>query len=448
MGFTQINIMEVSTTNDSFKNIFGYDDVKTELNLIYSWITNPELRKNPNITLPRGICFYGKPGCGKSLFVKEFVEKLNVPTFYIETNEGKSVDEVIDDAFDKALKQEFSVIVIDEIDMLLDNRCVRRTLQTRMDGVSKDNKIFFLATTNYIDDIPDAFLRPGRFDKQIAIPNPDKPSRVQLFKRYLDRLGIKVSDSEINHIANYASAVTCADVMAICNDVYLRCGTNVSGQDVEDSYDRISNRSFTTKPSPFLGDRRIAVHEAGHAIMTLRYSKNFNLYKISYTEGGGVTETFDVDEHSDSIEKREQMIRIGLSGYAAEEIILGKHDIGSVSDIDKVHHLVEKLVYRTCIDSLDDYIGLFRDNNTRYETPAKRARIEKKVNKLTNKYLKEVREFISKHKREVEDLAELIVQKGRVTQKDIEQLGNVKDINCPVGSLIASYARSVMGETA
>lgn len=159
-----------------FKNVYGYEEVKKELNLIKTWYEDETILNNPKIALPKGILFYGTPGNGKTLFVREFLNNFNVPKYIVEgRNENTSME--IKRMFEKAKKEKFAIVVIDELELLVEeNSKEQRILQQELDGVVQKGTILVLATANNIRKVGDPLLRPGRFDKKIEISKPDRES--------------------------------------------------------------------------------------------------------------------------------------------------------------------------------------------------------------------------------------------------------------------------------
>ena len=220
-----------------FKNVYGYQEVKNELNLIKSWYEDESIISNPKITLPKGVLFSGSPGNGKTLFVREFISNFNVPKYIIEgRNENTALE--IKRVFEKAKKEKFAIVVIDELELLIpEDSKEQRILQQELDGVVQKGSILVLATANKINKIGTPLLRPGRFDKKIIIDKPDRESRKEIFKNMLINLGIDVSHINFDHVAKHCRQISGATIKAICNDVYLRCKDSVvSEEEIEHSY--------------------------------------------------------------------------------------------------------------------------------------------------------------------------------------------------------------------
>ena len=407
-----------------FKNVYGYQEVKNELNRIISWYEDEKLLSNPKVTLPKGILFYGDPGNGKTLFVREFLNNFDVPKFIIEGRNDNTAME-IKRVFEKAKQEKFAIVVIDELELLVpENSKEQRVLQQELDGVVQKGSILVLATANNIHRVGEPLKRPGRFDRKIEIDEPNRESRKEMFKCMLADLKIDTSNINFEHVSKHCSSISGAAIKAICNDVFLRCQNSpITEEEIETSYERIKNGDLGKVPST-VNDYRIAIHEAGHSLLALHFKENWSFYKAKFTDHGGLTETEEVKEDYMTLEKRAQSIMIGLGGYLAEELIFGYHDFGSYNDIETVHDLCRRMVERCFIYGISYHItDAERSNDFHRETSRKRVKIEKLTYKLMKKYEKKVRRFLKLHKDELIRFAKHMCDNNYVGYREIEQLG-------------------------
>ena len=404
---------------DIFKNVYGYDSIKKELKLIKSWFENKNILSNDKVTLPKGLLFYGEPGCGKTLFMREFVKALNAFTYVLDGDKISS-QSTIKATFSKAREKEFAVIVVDEFDLLIDrNSQIVRLFQEALDGMDKRGHILFLASTNHISYIPDALLRPGRFDRKIKVSFPEKESLIKLLNEYLKKLEISTEKLDFEHIAKVLKATNGASIQAICNDVYLRCGKHPNTSDIERSFERIINDDYSEEDYLKFKNKRTAVHEAGHILMTMRFQDDFGFYKAKFVDNGAVTETIRKGEGI-TLKSREEEIMIGMAGYLSEEIIFHKHDFGCSSDMEHVYDLITRYVERSFVDGITTFIPSYSSKNYRYETYKKRNKNEKIMFKYLKKFEKDAKKFLKRNKKELIKLAEELFQKGSIKHSEIE----------------------------
>ena len=407
-----------------FEKVYGYQEVKEELNRIKDWYENKEFLNNPKITLPKGILLHGSPGCGKTLFAREFINNFDCPKFIIEGKNDNTASE-IKKVFDKAKQEEFAIVVIDELELLVPEESKeQRVLQQELDGIDQKGSILVVATTNRITRIGSPLKRPGRFDKKIEIDVPNRECRAEIFKHMLLDLGIDISKINLEHVSKHCASVTGATIKAICNDVYLRCQQSpITEEEIELSYERVDKGHIGKKPQEF-NNYQIAIHEAGHSLMAIHFKENWALYKATFTDRGGNCEIEEVTERYMTLEKRIQNIMIGFGGFVAEELVFGYHEFGSYSDVEKVHDYCRRLIERSAIYGIKYHVTQADDavDSWHLETPALRKTIEKKTYALMKKYEKKVRKYLKAHLSELKAFADLMCKQGYVSYRDVNRV--------------------------
>ncbi|MCQ2772863.1 MAG: AAA family ATPase [Bacilli bacterium] len=413
--------MQNEINKDLLVNVYGYDNVKKELSLIKEWLQDESILSNPKLMLPKGIIFQGRPGNGKTLLLREYAKSFNAPTFVIEGKTDNPCME-ISEVFENARKEKFAIVMIDEIDLLIskDNR-VTRALQQGLDGVVARGSVLVLATTNFIRDLPDALTRPGRFDRIIKIGDPDAKSRARIFTEFLKDIDVDITPIDIGHIASVSTHCSGADIRAVCNDAYLRTKGAVTTRELESSYKRICMDTYEDASSEFK-NMNVAIHECGHVLMALQFKENWKFFDANFSNDGGYAEIHECDERVDTIKKREQDIMIGMGGYIAEEVINKKHDVGSYSDFQRVQGMATRLIERVCIEGISDLIIPYCDNTNRYESSKKRLRNEKKVSRLIKKLERRTRRIITKNKKSIIALANLMYEQGSLSYSDVQNI--------------------------
>lgn len=414
--------MENEITKDVLSNVYGYEDVKKELNTIRGWLSDEELKNNKKIMLPRGLIFYGRPGCGKTLILREFADSFKCPVFTIKGDTENICDEITS-TFKKARAEKFAIVIIDEIDLLIGRNCrVERSLQQELDGIDNSGSYFVVATTNNYHDLDEALLRPGRFDRKIEIGYPNKESRKELFKKFIADLDVNDEEVDYDHVSKVCSRCSCAALKAVCNDAFLRCGKKFTTSDIESSYQRVVHDVYSEEKDKFK-DFRVAIHECGHSLMAMNFSKNWIFYNAKFNTYGGLTEIQETDERVDTIEKREQNIMIGMAGYLAEEVYFGKHDVGSYEDYQKVYDYVERLVERVCKHGIQNCVPSFYHNDEDRHWTQKKIKINERLELRTiRKFEHKVKKFLKNNIKKLEQMANLMLKQGELTYKDVKSL--------------------------
>lgn len=408
-----------------FPNVLGYEDVKKELALIRSWYLDKSKVNDPLLSMPKGLLFYGPFGCGKTLFMRELASSFKAPTFTLKGPGSEGYSESIDMMFDEAEKNPFSIIVIDELDPVTENPSDQRTLLTRMDGFDKStkSKVLVLATSNNRKRIPPALLRSGRIDRKIYIDYPNEDERVLLFKKFFEMYGLNGEGVDYETLMNETDRLSGSDIKSIVNDAKLRLGTTITTEGIYESYERVVLENYyIAKPNKTM---RCAIHEAGHAIMSLLYDKNYRFEFMSMEENGnGMTTAPRRKGGAFDLESRIELIDIGLAGMEAEKLVYHALPIGGASDIQRLREMAYELIQEDGIKGFSYVSELFEANNNNYDISDKKIRrIERQVTRLLNKERRKTRKLLKEHKTDVMKVANAFYTKEHLTRNEVTSLG-------------------------
>ena len=405
---------------DFLQEVFGYDHIKEELFQIKSWITNEEIRNNKLIHLPKGILFYGKAGNGKTMMMRLYAASFNCPIFNVKGAEDEIAE--IQEVFDKARKEKFAIVTIDELDRLVDNEpAVARVIQSEIDGLDQSGRVLVLATANEIFILNGPISRKGRFDRVMEMLEPDKPTIQLLYKQTFETLGLDYSDLDMDYMTQLMLGRSGADIKILVNDIYLRAGNNkVTMKNFEDSFEHLFSNINDLKDNSNRANSTVAIHEAGHILSILRFANNFDFYKAYFNDRGGATEQISKSDF-DNRESRTQKAIIDLSGYAAERLILGKNDIGAYFDLKEAKDIVRRLVEKSACLSIDHYNESYDyDMSSRTNSIAHQIKNEKIIIKYTEKLYKNAYKYLKKNKKALLKIADLLLEKKVIYKKDLE----------------------------
>ena len=407
-----------------FERIAGYKNIKNELIQIRDWFLSEKTKQNKDIKLPKGILFYGAPGNGKTLFVKEYSESFGVPVINIEGNE-ESICREIHTAFDESKKYDFSIIIIDEIDQIVDGRkMVQRALKEELDGVNSNNNVLVLATTNSRITLDDALLRSGRFDRLIRVECPDKNSRKELLEYYIKKLNIE-GNIDYEYLSRILQGTNGADITSILNDVLLRCGNTVTTEDIEESYERIIERNIDNNRifDPSKANIEIAYHEIAHSLMIHKYKDSFYFYKATFSPDykEGYTKYFPVDENDVGSDFCYREIEIALAGHIVTKMMLKHLDSGCINDLQKVRSLAVRLVNKLGSNG-PDIILPYYDIHERMETEVRRRKNERHIERIIRKSYRKVEKYLKEKIVEIESLKNIMMRKGFITLQDLNSI--------------------------
>ncbi len=353
----------------TFADVAGANEAVLELNEIREFLTDPDRFRNIGAKIPKGVLLYGPPGTGKTLLARAVAGEAGVPFFtlagsdFVEMFAGVGASRVRD-LFEEARKQAPAIIFVDEIDAVgrhrggsavAGNEEREQTLNqllVEMDGFDVETGVIFIAATNRPDVLDQALLRPGRFDRQVAVDRPDLVGRRQIVAVHAKGKPLG-PDANPETIARRTPGFTGADIANLLNEAALltaRRDLAVIGQrEIDDALDRViagPERSTTT-----LSDKEkqvIAYHEAGHALVGHVLPNADPIHKVSIiARGKALGWTLSLPEKDKVLRSQSELtddMAMLLGGRIAEEIIFGEPTTGAANDIEIVSGIARSMV--------------------------------------------------------------------------------------------------------
>lgn len=355
----------------TFDDVAGIDEVKDEINEIVDYLRNPEKYRKLGAKVPKGVLLTGPPGTGKTLLARATAGEANVPFFsasgaeFIEMIVGVGASRVRE-LFEEARKVAPSIIFIDEIDTIGRSRSSaasvgghderEQTLNqilTEMDGFSGSEGVVVLAATNRPDILDPALLRPGRFDRRVAVNPPDRKGRVEILRVHTRSVPL-ADDVDLDRLAAATPGMTGADLANLVNEAALAAArdgqTEVTDRDLFEALEKVQLGTARSVVLPEEDRRRTAYHEAGHALLGMLQPGADPVRKVSIIPRGhalGVTlSTPDEDRYGYTAEYLRGRIIGALGGMAAEEEVYGVVTTGSESDLETATNLARGMVGR------------------------------------------------------------------------------------------------------
>lgn len=361
--------------------IGGYDEVKTRLReeLIALIARKDQLKDGGDIAaleslLPRGVIFHGPPGTGKTYFAKAVATALNASVIVVPGPELKSKwvgdsEENIRRVFRQARQAAPSVIVFDEIDAFAHQRgtyigsgvehSMVNQLLTEMDGFRKNEMIFVIGTTNYLESLDGALLRPGRFEFLIEIPAPSADDRAAIVRIYNKKFGLGLDETLVQHLVRRTEGYADRDkgipfsgdhLQAVCRALkrqQIRDGEKpFTTDDIDRALQRKTRRPIVLSPEE---ERVIAIHEAGHALVAMLIPKATPPEKICIAQDqegalGYVMRAARTRPYTTTDEEMRADICVGLGGQTAERLVLGEVSVGAYGDLQQCNAIARAMV--------------------------------------------------------------------------------------------------------
>jgi cell division protease FtsH len=375
MGFgkSKAKLLTEAHGRVTFEDVAGVDEAKEDLQEIVEFLRDPQRFQRLGGRIPRGVLLIGPPGTGKTLLARAIAGEANVPFFtisgsdFVEMFVGVGASRVRD-MFEQAKKNAPCIIFIDEIDAVGRHRGAglgggnderEQTLNqllVEMDGFEANESIILIAATNRPDVLDPALLRPGRFDRQIVVPNPDVVGRERILKVHVRKVPL-APDVELKVVARGTPGFSGADLMNLVNEAALLAARRgkrvVTMAEFEDSKDKImmgaERRTMVmTEQEKML----TAYHEGGHAIVALNVPATDPVHKATIIPRGRalgmVMQLPERDKLSTSYAQMTSRLAVCMGGRVAEEIIFGKDQItsGAQSDIEQATKLARAMVTR------------------------------------------------------------------------------------------------------
>ncbi|WP_294931918.1 ATP-dependent zinc metalloprotease FtsH [uncultured Paracoccus sp.] len=440
----------------TFDDVAGIDEAKEELEEIVEFLRNPQKFSRLGGKIPKGALLVGPPGTGKTLLARAIAGEAGVPFFtisgsdFVEMFVGVGASRVRD-MFEQAKKSAPCIVFIDEIDAVGRARGVgigggnderEQTLNqllVEMDGFDANEGVIIIAATNRKDVLDPALLRPGRFDRQIHVPNPDIKGREHILNVHARKVPVG-PDVDLRIIARGTPGFSGADLMNLVNEAALmaaRIGRRfVTMDDFENAKDKVmlgvERRSMVLTPEQ---KEKTAYHEAGHAIVGLSLPKCDPVYKATIIPRGGalgmVVSLPEMDRLNYHKDEAKQKIAMTMAGKAAEIIKYGEEGVsnGPAGDIQQASALARAMVMRWgmsdkvgAVDYSEAHEG-YSGNTAGFSISAHtKELIESEVRDMIEEGYQEAHRILIEKSEEFERLAKGLLEYETLTG---EQIGKV-----------------------
>jgi cell division protease FtsH len=485
MGFgkSKAKLLTEAHGRVTFDDVAGVDEAKEDLQEIVEFLRDPQKFQRLGGRIPRGVLLVGPPGTGKTLIARAVAGEANVPFFtisgsdFVEMFVGVGASRVRD-MFEQAKKNAPCIIFIDEIDAVGRHRGAglgggnderEQTLNqllVEMDGFEANEGIILIAATNRPDVLDPALLRPGRFDRQVVVPNPDVVGREKILKVHVRKVPM-APDVNLKTVARGTPGFSGADLMNLVNESALLAARRgkrlVTMHEFEDAKDKVMMGAERRTLVMTEDEKRLtAYHEGGHALVALNVPSTDPVHKATIIPRGRalgmVMQLPERDQLSMTYQQMTSRLAILMGGRVAEEMIFGSDKVtsGAASDIEQATKLARAMVTRWGFSETlgrvaygenqeEVFLGhsVARQQNMSEETARK---IDAEIRRLVDEGYDLAKRVLTERREELEVLAQGLLEFESLSGEEIKDLLNGKrpvredpssdDIPKPKGSAV------------
>jgi cell division protease FtsH len=450
----------------TFEDVAGVDEAKQDLQEIVEFLRDPGKFQRLGGRIPRGVLLVGPPGTGKTLIARAVAGEANVPFFtisgsdFVEMFVGVGASRVRD-MFEQAKKNAPCIIFIDEIDAVGRHRGAglgggnderEQTLNqllVEMDGFEANEGVILIAATNRPDVLDPALLRPGRFDRQVVVPNPDVVGREQILKVHVRKVPL-APDINLKTIARGTPGFSGADLMNLVNEAALTAARRnkrmVTQAEFEEAKDKVM-MGAERKSLVMTEEEKMltAYHEGGHAIVGLNVVATDPIHKATIIPRGRalgmVMQLPERDKLSMSLEQMTSRLAIMMGGRVAEELVFGKEKVtsGASSDIEQATRLARMMVTRWGLsealgtvsygENQDEVFLGMSVSRTQNASEATVQKIDTEIRRFVEEGYNEATRILTEKRADLEALAKGLLEFETLSGDEIQDLLNGKKPN-------------------
>jgi cell division protease FtsH len=452
-GKSRAKRLSADSPKITFRDVAGVDEAVEELHEIKEFLENPKKFQALGARIPTGVLLYGPPGTGKTLLARAVAGEAGVPFFsisgsdFVEMFVGVGASRVRD-LFEQAKQNSPCIIFMDEIDAVGRHRGAglggghderEQTLNqllVEMDGFEAKDNIIMIAATNRPDILDPALLRPGRFDRQIAVDRPDRKGRAKILEVHTRGKPL-AKEIDIDALAGQTTGFTGADLSNLINEAALlaaRTGKREIGQvELEEGIMRVI--AGPEKKTRVMSEKErlvTAYHEMGHAIVGHYLEHSDPVHKISViSRGQALGYTISMPQEDRFLTTRAELndtMAMTLGGRAAEEIVFGEITTGASNDIEKVTQTAKQMVMRF---GMSDKLGprvfghdhgqpfLGREFSTEPDYSDEIAReIDDEIRRIVEAAHQRARDILTEHRQSLTDISEILVKRETIEKEE------------------------------
>lgn len=443
--------------NTAFKDVAGLQEEKEELREIVDFLRTPQKYTRVGARIPKGVLLEGPPGTGKTLLAKAVAGEAGVPFFsisgsdFVEMFVGVGASRVRD-LFADAKRNNPCIVFIDEIDAVARRRGsgmggghdereqTLNQLLVEMDGFGINEGIIVMAATNRVDILDPAILRPGRFDRKIMVGRPDVKGREEILQVHSKNKPL-AEDVDLKQVAQTTAGMTGADLENLMNEAAILAAKDdrafIVQSDIRKSFVKVGIGAEKKSRIVSEKEKRItAYHEAGHAILFHVLPDVGPVYTVSIipTGVGAAGYTMPLPEKDEMFNTKGKMlqdIQVSLGGRIAEELIFDDITTGASQDIKQATSVARAMVTKYGMSEelglvnydSDEEVFIGRDfGHTKGYGENVASKIDAEIKRIVDECYTKAKNIIVEHRRVLDEAAELLLQKEKITREEFEAL--------------------------
>jgi cell division protease FtsH len=426
----------------TWADVAGVEEVRAELMEVVDFLRDPERFERLGAKVPKGLLLYGPPGTGKTLLAKAVAHESGANFYsasaasFVEMFAGLGAAR-IRKLFVEARKHAPAIIFIDELDAVGAQRTghgfnreqdqTLNQLLVELDGFEGAEQVVVMGASNRIQDLDQALLRPGRFDRQMLVPPPDLAGREAI-------LGVHTRgkplgpDVDLRQIARQTSGLTGAELANICNEAAIFAGRRAAQYVAQPDFDAALERVVAgLQQKKVLTEKErmiLSFHEAGHALMAHLMGSSLELQKVTIVaRGDALGYAFYLPEEDRYLHTKEELsdrMVVALAGRAAEEVVFGRVTNGAANDLEKVTEIARAMVFEW---GMSDSVSsrTMRADNYALSEETKRLRDSEQARLTDSAYVEALR-LLQKHRAPLDRIAAALLEKETLVRDEVMEL--------------------------
>jgi cell division protease FtsH len=426
----------------TWADVAGVEEVRAELMEVVDFLREPKRFERLGAKVPKGLLLYGPPGTGKTLLAKAVAHESGANFYsasassFVEMFAGLGAAR-IRKLFAEARKHAPAIVFIDELDAVGAQRSghgfnreqdqTLNQLLVELDGFEGAEQVVVMGASNRIQDLDQALLRPGRFDRQMLVPPPDLKGRTAILEVHTRGKPL-APNVDLAQVARQTSGLTGAELANICNEAAIFAGRRddafLTQVDFDAALERVVAGLQQKKVLTEKERRILAYHEGGHALMAHLMGAAMELQKVTIvSRGEALGYAFYLPEEDRYLHTKEELIDrmiVALAGRAAEEVVFGRVTNGAANDLEKVTDIARSMVFEWGMaDSVSS--RTLRADNYALSEETKRLRDSEQAN-LTDGAYEEALRLLQKHRAPLDRLAAALLERETLVREEVVAL--------------------------